>query len=169
MRLKVGKIVNTHALKGELKVISTSDFIEERLSTGSKLIITRGNQVVKEVEVEYSREHKGAFLVKFLGIDSINEAEQYKNLQLKVEEEYLEELEDGEFYYYEIIGCNVYDENNTFIGEVVDILQTGANDVWVVKNDEGKENLIPYIEEVVKNIDIDNKIINIETMEGLIN
>ncbi|MBF0714850.1 ribosome maturation factor RimM [Gemelliphila palaticanis] len=169
MRLKVGKIVNTHALKGELKVISTSDFIEERLSTGSKLIITRGNQVLKEVEVEYSREHKGAFLVKFLGIDSINEAEQYKNLHLKVEEEYLEELEDGEFYYYEIIGCNVYDENNTFIGEVVDILQTGANDVWVVKNDEGKENLIPYIEDVVKNIDIDNKIINIETMEGLLN
>ncbi|MDO4814131.1 MAG: ribosome maturation factor RimM [Gemella sp.] len=168
MRLKVGKIVNTHALKGELKIISSSDFIDERLEVGSELLITRGNQVVKEVIVESAREHKGAFLVKFEGIDSIEEAEKFKNLQLKVDEEHLEELEDGEFYFYEIIGCKVVDENDATIGEIVDILQTGANDVWVVKTDKNKEVLIPYIEDVVKKIDIENKVINIEVMEGLL-
>ncbi|MBF0710204.1 MULTISPECIES: ribosome maturation factor RimM [unclassified Gemella] len=168
MRLKVGKIINTHALKGELKIMSTSDFIDERLKVGSVLLISRGNQVIKEVIVENAREHKGFFLVKFEGIDNIEEAEKFKNLQLKVDEENLSDLEDGEFYFYEIIGCKVIDENKNIVGEIVDILQTGANDVWVIKTDKNKEILIPYIEEVVKNIDIDNKIINIELMEGLI-
>ncbi|MBF0846443.1 ribosome maturation factor RimM [Streptococcus danieliae] len=168
MRLKVGKIINTHALKGELKIMSTSDFIDERLKVGSVLLISRGNQIIKEVIVESAREHKGFFLVKFEGIDNIEEAEKFKNLQLKVDEENLSDLEDGEFYFYEIIGCKVIDENKNIVGEIVDILQTGANDVWVIKTDKNKEILIPYIEEVVKNIDIDNKIINIELMEGLI-
>lgn len=168
MRLKVGKIVNTHALKGELKVISTSDFIEERLEKGSKLVITRGNQLIKEVEVESYREHKGAYLVKFLGIDSIEVAEQFKNLQLKVEDKYLKDLAEGEYYFYEIIDCKVYDEKNNELGTVIDILQTGANDVWVVKNHIGKEYLIPYIDDIVKHIDIVNKKIDIEVMEGLI-
>lgn len=168
MRLKVGKIVNTHALKGEVKVISSSDFVEERFEEGSQLLITRGNQVVKEVEVESAREHKGAYLVKFVGIDSIDEAEKLKNLQIKVDEEYLSELDEGEFYFYEIIGCKVEDENSKIIGEIIDILQTGANDVWVVKNENNKEYLIPYIDDVVKNIDVENKLISIEVMEGLI-
>ncbi|MBF0713920.1 ribosome maturation factor RimM [Gemella sp. GH3] len=168
MRLKVGKIVNTHALKGEVKVISSSHFEDERFSKGSKLLITRGNQVIKEVEIESSREHKGAFLLKFFGIDSIEEAEKYKNLQLKVDEEYLSELEDGEYYFYEIIGCEVFDKFNNKLGEIIDILQTGANDVWVVKNELGKEYLIPYIEDVVKYVDISKKRIDIEVMEGLI-
>lgn len=169
MRLKVGKIVNTHALKGEVKVISSTDFPEERFATGSKLLIMRGNQIVKEVTVESAREHKGAYLVKFEEIKGIEEAEQLKNLQLRVDEQYLNELDEGEFYFYEIVGCEVFDENNNKLGEVTEILQTGANDVWVVKNDLGKDHLIPYIDDIVKSIDVENKRIEIELMEGLIN
>ncbi|MBU0278483.1 MULTISPECIES: ribosome maturation factor RimM [unclassified Gemella] len=168
MRLKVGKIVNTHALKGELKIISSSDFIENRLKPGSKLVITKSNQTIKEVVVEVAREHKGAYLVKFEGINSIEEAEKFKNLQLKIDEEFLEDLEDGEYYFYEIIGCKVYRDDNNEIGEIIEILQTGANDVWVVSNNLGKEYLIPYIDDVVKEIDINNKKIFIEVMEGLL-
>ena len=168
MRLKVGKIVNTHSLKGEVKVISSTDFEEERFKKGSKLLITRGNQVVKEVVVESYRTHKNNLLVKFEGIDSIEEAEKFKNLQLKVDSENLSELEENEFYFHEIIGCEVFDENNISLGEIIEILTPGANDVWVIKNKNGKEILIPYIEDVVKNVDIPNKIINIEVMEGLI-
>ena len=80
MRLKVGKIVNTHSLRGEVKVISSTDFEEERFKKGSKLLITRGNQVIEEVVVESYRSHKNSLLVKFEGIDSINEAEKFKNL-----------------------------------------------------------------------------------------
>ena len=168
MRLKVGKIVNTHALKGEVKVISSTDFEEERFKKGTKLLITRGNQVVEEVEVESYRNHKNALLVKFIGIDTIEQAEKFKNLQLKIDSENVGELEENEFYFHEIIGCQVFDENNKLLGEIIEILTPGANDVWVIKSENGKEILIPYIEDVVKKVDIANKKVDIEVMEGLI-
>ena len=169
MRLKVGKIVNTHSLKGEVKVISSTDFEEERFKKGSKLLITRGNQLIREVIVESYRNHKNFLLVKFEGIDSVEEAEKLKNLQIKIDSDEVGELEENEFYFHEIIGCQVFDENDRNLGEIIDILTPGANDVWVIKGEEGKEILIPYIEDVVKQIDITSKKVNIEVMEGLIN
>ena len=168
MRLKVGKIVNTHSLKGEVKVISSTDFEEQRFEKGTELLITRGNQVVKEVTVESYRTHKNNLLVKFVGIDSIEEAEKLKNLQIKIDSDNIGELEENEFYFHEIIGCEVFDENGKSLGEISEILTPGANDVWVIKSQNGKEILIPYIEDVVKKIDIENKKIDIEVMEGLI-
>lgn len=168
MRLKVGKIVNTHSLKGEVKVISSTDFEEQRFEKGTELLITRGNQVVKEVTVESYRTHKNNLLVKFIGIDSIEEAEKLKNLQIKIDSDNIGELEENEFYFHEIIGCEVFDENGKSLGEISEILTPGANDVWVIKSQNGKEILIPYIEDVVKKIDVENKKIDIEVMEGLI-
>ncbi|AME09351.1 MULTISPECIES: ribosome maturation factor RimM [Gemella] len=168
MRLKVGKIVNTHSLKGEVKVISSTDFEKRRFSKGSKLLITQGNRVIREVSVENYRNHKNSLLVKFEGIDTIEEAEKLKNMQIKIDSENIDELKENEFYFYEIIGCRVYDEHGEKLGEISEILTPGANDVWVVKAENGKEFLIPYIEDVVKNIDVINKKIEIELMEGLI-
>lgn len=168
MRLKVGKIVNTHSLKGEVKVISSTDFEEQRFEKGTELLITRGNQVVKEVTVESYRTHKNNLLVKFVGIDSIEEAEKLKNLQIKIDSDNIGELEENEFYFHEIIGCEVFDENGKSLGEISEILTPGANDVWVIKSQNSKEILIPYIEDVVKKIDVENKKIDIEVMEGLI-
>ena len=168
MRLKVGKIVNTHSLKGEVKVISSTDFEEQRFEKGTELLITRGNQVVKEVTVESYRTHKNNLLVKFVGIDSIEEAEKLKNLQIKIDSENIGELEENEYYFHEIIGCEVFDENGKSLGEISEILTPGANDVWVIKSQNGKEILIPYIGDVVKKIDVENKKIDIEVMEGLI-
>lgn len=168
MRLKVGKIVNTHSLRGEVKVISSTDFEEQRFEKGTELLITRGNQVVKEVTVESYRTHKNNLLVKFVGIDSIEEAEKLKNLQIKIDSDNIGELEENEFYFHEIIGCEVFDENGKSLGEISEILTPGANDVWVMKSQNGKEILIPYIEDVVKKIDVENKKIDIEVMEGLI-
>lgn len=168
MRLKVGKIVNTHSLKGEIKVISSTDFEEERFKKGSKLLITRGNQLIREVVVQSYRNHKNFLLVKFEGIDSVEEAEKLKNLQIKIDSDEVGELEENEFYFHQIIGCEVFDENDKNLGEIIDILTPGANDVWVIKGENGKEILIPYIEDVVKKIDIISKKVNIEVMEGLI-
>ena len=168
MRLKVGKIVNTHSLKGEVKVISSTDFEEQRFKKGSKLLITRGNQLIREVVVQSYRNHKNFLLVKFEGIDSVEEAEKLKNLQIKIDSDEVGELEENEFYFHEIIGCEVFDENRKLLGEIIEILTPGANDVWVIKGQNGKEILIPYIEDVVKKIDIENKKIDIEVMEGLI-
>ena len=168
MRLKVGKIVNTHSLKGEIKVISSTDFEEERFKKGSKLLITRGNQLIREVVVQSYRNHKNFLLVKFEGINSVEEAEKLKNLQIKIDSDEVGELEENEFYFHQIIGCEVFDENDKNLGEIIDILTPGANDVWVIKGENGKEILIPYIEDVVKKIDITSKKVNIEVMEGLI-
>ena len=168
MRLKVGKIVNTHSLKGEVKVISSTDFEEERFKKGSKLLITRGNQLIREVVIQSYRNHKNFLLVKFEGIDSVEEAEKLKNLQIKIDSDEVGELEENEFYFHQIIGCEVFDENDKNLGEIIDILTPGANDVWVIKGENGKEILIPYIEDVVKKIDIISKKVNIEVMEGLI-
>ena len=168
MRLKVGKIVNTHSLKGEIKVISSTDFEEERFKKGSKLLITRGNQLIREVVVQSYRNHKNFLLVKFEGIDSVEEAEKLKNLQIKIDLDEVGGLEENEFYFHQIIGCEVFDENDKNLGEIIDILTPGANDVWVIKGENGKEILIPYIEDVVKKIDITSKKVNIEVMEGLI-
>ena len=168
MRLKVGKIVNTHSLKGEVKVISSTDFEEERFKKGSKLLITRGNQLIREVVVQSYRNHKNFLLVKFEGIDSVEEAEKLKNLQIKIDSDEVGELEENEFYFHQIIGCEVFDENDKNLGEIIDILTPGANDVWVIKGENGKEILIPYIEDVVKKIDMTSKKVNIEVMEGLI-
>lgn len=168
MRLKVGKIVNTHSLKGEVKVISSTDFEEERFKKGSKLLITRGNQLIREVVVQSYRNHKNFLLVKFEGIDSVEEAEKLKNLQIKINSDEVGELEENEFYFHQIIGCEVFDENDKNLGKIIDILTPGANDVWVIKGENGKEILIPYIEDVVKKIDITSKKVNIEVMEGLI-
>ena len=168
MRLKVGKIVNTHSLKGEVKVISSTDFEEERFKKGSKLLITRGNQLIREVVVQSYSNHKNFLLVKFEGIDSVEEAEKLRNLQIKIDSDEVGELEENEFYFHQIIGCEVFDENDKNLGEIIDILTPGANDVWVIKGENGKEILIPYIEDVVKKIDITSKKVNIEVMEGLI-
>lgn len=168
MRLKVGKIINTHGLKGEVKVLSSTDFENERFKKDTSLLITRGNQVIREVIVESYRNHKNMILVKFEDINSIEEAEKLKNLQIKVELSDDNSLEENEFYFYEIIGCEVFDESSNLLGVISEILTPGSNDVWVIKSDLGKEILIPYIEDVVKKIDVENKRIDIEVMEGLI-
>jgi len=107
-------------------------------------------------------------LLTFEGYDHIDQAEKLKGGILKVHESQLSPLEEGEFYFYQIIGCAVYTTGGEEIGTVKEILTPGANDVWVVKSPEGKEYLIPYIEPVVKKVDIEKRMIEIEPMEGLL-
>ena len=165
--LQVGKIVNTHALQGEVKVVSNSDFKEDRFKKGSTLVIDFNGEHV-EVVVATHRVHKGADLLKFKHLNSINDVEKYKGCALLVSTDDLEELEENEFYYFEIIGCEVVTTDGEKIGEISEILETGANDVWVVKRQGQKDALIPYIEDVVKDVDIDAKTVTIQVLEGLL-
>jgi len=165
--LQVGKIVNTHALQGEVKVVSNSDFKEDRFKKGSTLVIDFNGEHV-EVVVATHRVHKGADLLKFKHLNSINDVEKYKGCALLVSTDELEELEENEFYYFEIIGCEVVTTDGEKIGEISEILETGANDVWVVKRQGQKDALIPYIEDVVKDVDIDAKTVTIQVLEGLL-
>ena len=167
--LNVGKIVNTHGVRGEVRVVSKTDFPEERYKKGSVLYIFKQNQKEPlKVTVASHRQHKQFDLLTFEEVGSLNEAEQLKESILKVEKEHLGSLDEGEFYFHEIIGCEVYDEEDKLIGQIKEVLTPGANDVWVVGKKKKKDALIPYIPSVVKTVDISSKKVHIEVMEGLI-
>ncbi|WP_442637499.1 ribosome maturation factor RimM [Rossellomorea marisflavi] len=164
----VGKIVNTHGIKGELKVLSMTDFPEERYQKGNELTLFIEGKEPKSLTIASYRKHKNFDLLMFEGYRDINEVEGFKQGILKVDESQLQDLDEGEFYFHEIIGCVVRTTSGEELGVVKEILSPGANDVWVVKAPRGKEHLIPYIEDIVKKVDIAQKEIIIEPMEGLL-
>ena len=163
----VGKIVNTQGLQGEMRVLSVTDFAEERFKKGNKLaLFDKKDQFVMDVEIASHRKAKNFDIIKFKGMYHINDIEKFRDFSLKVAEEDLSDLEDGEFYYHEIIGLEVY-ENNVLLGTIKEILQPGANDVWVVKRKGKRDLLLPYIPPVVLGIDIEQGRVDVEIPEGL--
>lgn len=165
----VGKIVNTHGIKGEVRVISKTDFAEKRYKIGNPLYLFIGNESNPlQLVVKSHRTHKSFDLLTFEGFEDLNVVERMKGGILKIPENMLDELEENEFYFHEIIGCAVYTMDGEELGKIIEILTPGANDVWVIKGAGGKEILIPYIEDVVKKIDVKDKVILIDPIEGLL-
>lgn len=163
----VGKIVNTQGLQGEMRVLSVTDFAEERFKKGNRLaLFDKKEQFVMDVEIASHRKVKNFDIIKFKGMYHINDIEKFRDFSLKVAEEDLSDLEDGEFYYHEIIGLEVY-ENDVLLGTIKEILQPGANDVWVVKRKGKRDLLLPYIPPVVLGIDIEQGRVDVEIPEGL--
>ena len=164
--LEIGQIVNTNGLKGLLKVKPLTDDIRrfEELET---VYIQKGSNLV-EFKIQEVKYIKHMVLLKLEGIDDINEAEKYKNLYIKINRKDAVELEKNSYFIVYIINCEVYTEENELLGKVVDVFPTGSNDVYTIKNSEGKEILLPAISEVIKNVDIPNKKIVVHLMEGLI-
>ncbi|AVQ99024.1 ribosome maturation factor RimM [Oceanobacillus iheyensis] len=163
----IGKIVNTHGIRGEVKVVRISDF-EERFAVGNQVYAVKEKAAPVALTIAAHRIHKGFDLLQFEGYANINDVEHFKGGYLKITEEQLTELESGEYYYHEIIGCDVMTASGESLGVVKEILSPGANDVWVIKRPKEKDLLIPYIDEVVKEVSIENKKVVIEPMEGLL-
>ncbi|MEY8445186.1 ribosome maturation factor RimM [Enterococcus ratti] len=166
--LNVGKIVNTQGIKGEVRVISTTDFPEKRYKKGAVLTLFQEKQAPIELTVKSHRKHKNFDLLSFEGHPSINDVENYREGILKVLKEEAHDLKENEFYYYQIIGATVVDEKGTELGKIKEILSPGANDVWVVQRSKKKDVLLPYIDSVVQTVDLENKIVHVEIPEGLI-
>ncbi|MDR2661249.1 MAG: ribosome maturation factor RimM [Lactobacillaceae bacterium] len=160
---KVGTIVNTHGIKGDLKVISNTDFADKRFKRNSKLIIG-GN----EYTVKNAKPNKGTYLLSFFEFNDINDAEKLKGQDIYVNGHTQDNLSEDEFYYDQIIGLPVYDESNIFIGNISNIISLASNDVWTILSPLKKEILIPYIDDVVKKVDLKNSKIQIQIIEGLI-
>ncbi len=166
--LNVGKIVNTHGIRGEVRVISQTDFPEERYRKGQRLTLFRENKAPLELTVAGHRKHKNFDLLTFEGYPTINDVEPLRDGILKVSKDELSELTENEYYYHEIIGLTVIDEQARELGKIKEILSPGANDVWVVQRKGKKDALIPYIESVVKQVDLDKGEVHIEIPEGLL-
>lgn len=163
---KVGKIVNTHGIKGEVRVFRMTD-IEDRFKVGNKLYIDLKGQT-KSLIIDRHRKHKEYDLLHFEGLNHIEDVEPFKNKYLKITKNQLATLDEGQFYFHEIIGCEVWTTTDEKIGIIDHILSPGANDVFVAKQNDGKEVLIPHIKDVVKRVCVEQKIVIIEPMEGLL-
>ncbi len=160
--LLCGKIVNTHGIAGEVKVLYYTDgpeFFDNieyvLLKNGTKLTIKR------------YRVHKGALIMDFAEIPDMNFAETLKEQELFVPKDKLPPLPEGRYYIADLLGCEVFTDSGRNLGKIADVFQTGSNDVYTVKNGK-KEYLIPVIDDVVRDIDIENKRITITPIEGLI-
>ena len=164
--LEVGQIVNTNGLKGLLKINPFTDDITrfERLKT----ILVDHKKELLEFEIESVRYQKKQVLLKLKGIDTIEEAEKYREDYLKINRNKEEKLPEDTYYIVDLIGLDIYTENGELLGKLDDIFSTGSNDVYVVKNSEGKQILLPAISDVIKNIDLKQKKIVVNLIEGLL-
>lgn len=160
--LEIGQIVNTHGLRGDLKVMPWCD--DPEVFDELAYVIIDG----VEYDIQKSRMQKNMVLLKLEGIDDINEAEKYRNKVLTVPREEMGELPEGTYYICDLLGCSVITTGDRNLGKITDVIKTGSNDVYVVEEIGKKQVLIPVIDEVVKSVDIDGKIIIIEPLKGLI-
>lgn len=163
--LRVGVFANTHGVRGEIKVFPTTDDAQ-RFKKLKKVYLDTGKEKM-ELEISSVRFFKNLVILKFKGIDNINDIEKYKGKDLLVTRDQAVPLEEDEYFIYDIIGAKVVTEDGNEFGQLKEVLQTGANDVYVVKTTEGKEILLPVIEECILNIDIENKVVTAHIMPGL--
>lgn len=163
---EIGQIVNTSGLKGVLKIKPFTDDIKK--FSNLKTIYIKTKSGLTEFKIEQVRYVKNMVMLKLTGIDTVEEAEKYRNLYIKILRDQEEELEEGSYYVVDILGCKVNTDTNQELGKVVDVFQTGSNDVYVVKDEQGKQILLPAIKQVIKNVDIKNKIIIVHLLEGLV-
>lgn len=161
----VGKIVNTHGIKGEVKVIPTTDD-PKRFEKLKEIYIQRKDMCT--FKIESVRYHKKFVLIKFEGINTLNEAELLKNAVLKINRGDSLPLNKDEYYISDLYGMDVVTLEGRKLGQLTEIIYTGSNDVYVIKNEETKkELLIPAIKQVIKEIDLEEKIMRVVLLEGL--
>ena len=164
-RLEVGQIVNTFGIKGELKVTPFTDDINRFDDLKKVYVKTRKED--KLYKVEGVRYHKNMVLLKLEGIENPEQAELLKNTYLEIDREDAIPLKEGQYFIVDLIGLDVYTDEGNLLGKVEDIYNTGANDIYVVKDELGKQILLPGIKDVIKEVILDDRII-VHLIPGLI-
>jgi 16S rRNA processing protein RimM len=166
--LAVGRILGAHGLRGEVKIESHTDF-DSRFDPGQQLLV--GKELLL-AEITSSRPHKGIFLVQFSEISDRFGAEELYNEWLYIPEEAAMELEEDSFWVHDIVGLTAQTESKGRLGEVVDVLFTGANEVYIVRPAPGvnrdRDLLIPALEEVVRRVDIEAGTLTVRLQPGLL-
>ncbi|MBE3552993.1 MAG: ribosome maturation factor RimM [Kyrpidia tusciae] len=163
----VGVVVGTHGLRGEVRIFPRTDFPEVRFRQGSVLWLDGGTGPAMELRVERARKHKNVFIVQFAGFHSIQAVEPWKGRELKVPESALMPLPEGRYYIHQLVGCRVVDEHGRWLGELSEVLQPGANDVYVVRRPGAKDLLVPAIPSVVKRVSVEDRLMVVSLPEGL--
>ena len=164
--LQVGVISSTHGVRGEVKVFpTTSD--KERFRDLKSVTLDTGKERIS-LEIQQVKFFKQMAILKFRGIDSINDIERYKGKSLWVPREEALPLGEDEDYSADLIGMEVSLEDDTYFGRLKDVIETGANDVYAVETAEGREVLIPAIKECILQVDVQAGKMRIHLMKGLV-
>lgn len=165
--INVGEITGAHGIKGQVKVASLTDFPEVRFAKGSKLYSPK---LGRDVTVEACSQHKGLYLLSLSGLTDRDVAQSLLHSYLQVGIDELPELPQGEYYHFQLIGLQVW-ENERLLGEITEIMQTGANDVYVITAPEGQkpsEILLPALKSCILGVDLAAGRMNVAIPEGLI-
>lgn len=160
-KIKVGDIINTHGIKGELKVSRTG--IEEF----NREIFYYIGESSEKFKITNSRFHKNNYIIKIEGYDNINDVLKFKNKSIYIDEADTMELKEDIFYIKDLIDVRVIDSNNKNIGYIDDVLEYDVNDVYVIKTDDNKEILVPAVKEFIVDIDLDRRIMKVNLLEGM--
>lgn len=164
--LQVGVITQTHGVRGEVKVFPTTDDVN-RFKKLKQVILDTGKETMP-LEIQSVKFFKQFVILKFKGIDNINDIEKYKRCSLYVTREHAVPLEEDECFIADMIGMEVCTEDGNIFGTLKDVIETGANDVYVIESAEHGEVLVPAIKECIRSVDIEKGQMMIHLMDGLI-
>ena len=162
--LEIGQIVNTYGIKGFVKVVPLVDNKEQ--FNDFKTVYIDFNKKDEEFIIEEVKFSKHLVLLKFKGIETIEQGEMFRNKYIKIKRSDIK-LKPGAHFIVDLIGLEVYTEEGELLGNIAEVLQPGCNDVYIVKNNDGKEILIPVIPDVIKNIDKENHKVIVHLIKGL--
>lgn len=164
--LRVGVVTNTHGLQGEVKVFPTTDD-PARFKKLKKVLLDDGGKSV-ELEIAGVKFFKNLVILRFRGHDRIEDVMKYKGKDLYVTRENAVKLAKDEYFIADLIGMDVFAEDGSILGTLDDVLQTGANDVYVVKMENGKEVLIPAIRQCILQVDIEERKMRVHLLDGML-
>lgn len=167
--ISVGKIVGVHGLNGTSKVYSYAESLAVFQPNGSILLRNATGQE-KKYEIKWAKPHTRVILLALKGVTNCSQAEKLIGCELYIDKAKLPELEEGTYYWFDIIGLSVFTVDKNYLGRVESIIPTGSNDVYVVKNtdkDEKNEVLIPALESVILEIDLKRQVMRVDLPEGL--
>lgn len=163
--LRIGVVTTTHGLRGEVKIFPTTDDARRFDDCEEVILVTKQDHLLLHVErVKY---FKNIVIVKFKEFNDISEVERFRKCDIMVTREHAVPLEEGEYFICDIIGADVVTEDGAPVGTVKDVLQTGANDVFVIGTEDGREVLFPSIPDCIKKVDVEKKEVVAHIMPGL--
>lgn len=164
--LQVGIITSTHGVRGEVKVYPTTDD-PRRFRRLKEVVLDTGREKLN-LEIEGVKFFKQFVILKFKGLDNINDIEKYRQKSLYVTRKNAVRLQKDEYFIADLIGLKVQDEDGTELGTVKDVIETGANDVYEVEMADGRSLLLPAIKQCILNVDVENGMMRVHVLEGLL-
>lgn len=164
--LRVGVITSTHGVRGEVKVFPTTDDMN-RFKKLKKVLLDTGKEKMP-LEIEHVKFFKNMVILKFKGLDNMNDVEMWRQKDLLITRDQAVELKPDENFIVDLIGLTVVTDEGNILGTLTDVMQTGANDVYCVKTEEGKEVLLPAIKDCILKVDLDRQEMLVHVLDGLL-